>query len=173
MKLQTLLSVTCSFALSFSVFSQEKIKSQSPETQLLNPSVRELRSCGLVRETAEETNVQELKEVVMACRGSRVIACSMGRSISMIDSPAAEAKAPFALQVYPNPTVSSFEVKTNGEVEIKSVTVLDMTGKCVFENPSYMQERSPVDVSGLKTGVYLVRVHAGGKFYTEQLIVNR
>ena len=165
MKAQTLFSAAGCLLLSCAAFSQVNTKTR----EVINPCVKEIRSCGL----EPRTNIEELGEVVISCRESRVIACCDRRSVVIVQAPASEAKAPFSLIVYPNPAVSSFRIKTNEEMEIQSIAVQDMTGKYVIENQSYSRESAAVDVSGFEAGTYLVRVNAGGKFYTEQLIVNR
>ncbi|SFN91083.1 Por secretion system C-terminal sorting domain-containing protein [Bizionia echini] len=66
--------------------------------------------------------------------------------------------------VYPNPTESTINIKMN--TKLKQVTIYNMLGAEVLNKNNYK-----IDVSSLKTGVYLIKIEdQNGKSYTKQFI---
>ena len=59
----------------------------------------------------------------------------------------------------------------NGESKKFDVEVRSMTGKTVFGKTDVTDESLAVDIRGEPSGIYLVKVTAGGKVYTEKVIV--
>jgi len=73
--------------------------------------------------------------------------------------------AGFSVKMFPNPA----KLETNLKVTLPSlanvnITVLDVTGRTVIQeqfNPSDLEHTHTLNVSTLKPGIYLVRVHSG------------
>jgi len=75
--------------------------------------------------------------------------------------------------IFPNPTQTGlFTLRFNdGESKKFDVEVRNMTGKTVFGKTDVTDESLAVDIRGEPSGIYLVKVTAGGKVYTEKVIV--
>lgn len=74
-----------------------------------------------------------------------------------------------AVRVYPNPvqTEMSIELKKSGVFE--TVEVFEMTGRPVIRQASN-QTRINISTTGLKPGMYVVKVTAGGSVYSSRFI---
>ena len=75
--------------------------------------------------------------------------------------------AGFSVQMFPNPAKLETNIKvvlpTLGQVNI---TVLDVTGRTILQemfNPANLEHDHTLNVSSLRSGIYLVRVHSGAK----------
>lgn len=75
--------------------------------------------------------------------------------------------AGFNVNMYPNPARTETNIKvtlpTLGQVNI---TVLDVTGRTIMQesfNPATLEHTHNLNVSSLRAGIYLVRVHSGTK----------
>ncbi len=73
----------------------------------------------------------------------------------------------FNIQMYPNPAKSETNIKvTLPSLAKVSIIVFDITGRNVIMEtlePSSTEHTFSLNVSSLKSGIYLVRVNAGGK----------
>jgi Concanavalin A-like lectin/glucanases superfamily/Secretion system C-terminal sorting domain len=69
--------------------------------------------------------------------------------------------------LYPNPSKNSIKISNTSELNGKKFAILDFTGKTVH-NGAFTDENS-IDVSGLTTGLYLLKVEGSGttKFIKE------
>jgi hypothetical protein len=76
------------------------------------------------------------------------------------------------VELYPNP-VTDGRLTISSSENIESVQILNITGKIVF-NQEYDSNTSSVylELDKLEKGVYLVRIHFGGKeYHTEKIMV--
>ena len=74
------------------------------------------------------------------------------------------------IRIYPNPANQSIFLSSN--VNIKEVTVLDLTGKIVL-NKDANSNLEQLDVSSFKNGLYLLKISDENQmFYVEQFIKN-
>ena len=69
------------------------------------------------------------------------------------------------LKVYPNPTSESINIQT--ELVIKSIELYSIRGNKVLQT-----EQSKVDVSGLATGTYIVKINTEVGVISKKLIIN-
>ena len=70
--------------------------------------------------------------------------------------------------IYPNP--ASDYIRINSNVGVESLIIRDITGRVVTEmNNISSSER--IDLSGFKTGMYLVAIKNGNSVSTKKLIV--
>jgi len=72
------------------------------------------------------------------------------------------------LKVYPNPVTKGILNITSNSNETKSVAVYDVLGKQVVNTTVSNQ---PINVSNLKSGVYIVKITEAGKTATRKLVV--
>jgi len=72
------------------------------------------------------------------------------------------------LKVYPNPVTKGILNITSSSNETKSVAVYDVLGKQVVNTTVSNQ---PINVSNLKSGVYIVKITEAGKTATRKLVV--
>ncbi|MFO8021515.1 MAG: T9SS type A sorting domain-containing protein [Perlabentimonas sp.] len=86
----------------------------------------------------------------------------------MITSVPNQMLSDFAVSMYPNPSKNETNILINlPELGNVTITVIDITGRKViheeFEQGSLEYSHS-LNVSGLKSGLYLVKVHSGSKY---------
>lgn len=62
------------------------------------------------------------------------------------------------IKIYPNPAVDQFILDLKSDIKIKSITVNNIIGKEVIK--FYASEHHIYNVSGLKKGIYIVRIFA-------------
>lgn len=73
------------------------------------------------------------------------------------------------ISIFPNPA-SDFVYVNCSENAMGSVSIYNLLGEKVLHMES-VDLKQPFNISGLQTGVYLVSVNAGGKAYSEKMIV--
>lgn len=73
------------------------------------------------------------------------------------------------ITIYPNP-VSSILFVNSPDVQISSTTMLDMLGRIVYET-AVNDFRHEINVSGLKNGIYFLRINAGSEIITQRIQV--
>ena len=73
-------------------------------------------------------------------------------------------------EIYPNPANTYFEIQF-GNINLKetSVEIYDMNGRLVSTKNA--DQNQQVDVSALSQGVYVVKIEANDKLFTEKLII--
>ena len=64
-----------------------------------------------------------------------------------------------ALQMYPNPVKDILTLKTNNGISISSIKIFNMIGKEISQS----QDKNNVDLSHLKSGLYLVKIETDTK----------
>ncbi|MHB0753991.1 alpha-amylase family glycosyl hydrolase [Polaribacter sp. M15] len=73
------------------------------------------------------------------------------------------------LRIYPNPTTHAFSVSK----DIQSLSIYDITGKKVKEFSKSIIKTKVFSITGLKSGVYFVRMgNSSNKIATKKLIIN-
>jgi Fe-S-cluster-containing dehydrogenase component len=90
-----------------------------------------------------------------------------------------KSSAPAKLKLYPNPASSASTIEiTVQDISTADVSVFDITGKEVLRDRSSHRlmrgdNSFSINVSGLKSGTYIVRVVAGKEVFSGNLIVQR
>ncbi len=59
------------------------------------------------------------------------------------------------IKIYPNPVSTRLNITTSEGVEVKSVEIVDLTGKVIMRSDRFTGQ---MDVSRLKTGIYLLKI---------------
>lgn len=158
MKITLLLSAAlCIGSFSFSQVCRKGELTEIPQTNILaaDPDEVEIRSC-----------------CFLPCRIYNPVQ-NRNYLVELLAPVETENQVRVSVNVYPNPVSVSFQVKTSEAIDVNSLSIFDLTGKCLFENTSFVMERDRVNVSTLPNGVYIARLNSGGKIYNEQFIVNR
>jgi len=70
-------------------------------------------------------------------------------------------------KVYPNPNSIGIVNITNSE-KINELIIYSMTGKIVWK---FKNQKQSFNVSGLKTGIYIIKIKADNKLYTRKISV--
>ncbi len=73
------------------------------------------------------------------------------------------------ISIYPNPVSSILHVNSP-DVEISSATMLDMLGRIVYES-AVNDFRHEINVSGMKNGIYFLRIDTGRGIITQRIQV--
>jgi Secretion system C-terminal sorting domain len=84
-----------------------------------------------------------------------------------------ENKNKFAIDIYPNPAIDKISVKTYNSSNNKVfdlIEIKDVTGKIVFAKKNLL-EKSAIDVSILKKGIYLVYIQSGSQQNIKKLML--
>lgn len=78
-----------------------------------------------------------------------------------------------ALRVYPNPASDKMYIGLTGDLQATTVTLVirDLTGRVVLSDQASSQQ--PVDVSSLRSGIYLVSLDAGGNVTVAKLVISK
>ncbi|MDH1883287.1 T9SS type A sorting domain-containing protein [Empedobacter falsenii] len=71
------------------------------------------------------------------------------------------------VSIYPNPTSDVVNVKTLESINVKSIQIVDLTGRVVSTN----MDKKSINISSLPKGTYLVKVQdTSGKTFTQKII---
>ncbi len=73
-------------------------------------------------------------------------------------------------EMYPNPITDGFLFISSLENQRKEVEIYDILGKRVFSR-QLLQGKSRLDISVLRSGVYIIRVRENNKTTTRKLVV--
>ncbi len=74
--------------------------------------------------------------------------------------------------LYPNPSPGIFTLRFNdGQTESYTVEVRNMMGKTVFKKENIRDEATVIDIRNEAKGIYLIKLSAGGKVYSDKMIV--
>lgn len=80
------------------------------------------------------------------------------------------------IKLFPNPAQDQLTLSFQGDSKVKTqIEVLDLNGKIVFKESLGKTKgtvRKDIDISGLKSGMYFVKVKQGKSVSTEKLIVH-
>ena len=73
------------------------------------------------------------------------------------------------VKIYPNPSTNGFiTIRTSNIRFFKSVSIYDVLGKEVLRAHNIS---APIDISSLKSGVYILNINEIGKTFTRKLII--
>ena len=75
------------------------------------------------------------------------------------------------ISVYPNPTKDSFVNIDNNLAQQTTVSLYDMTGKRVKSDVQLNKGSNTFDISGVQSGVYLLKFTIDGKSHSQKLVV--
>lgn len=95
-------------------------------------------------------------------------------SISVISSGATGIKAPDGLQqiiFYPNPATQTGIIATTGLTGRITITLYDLSGKCVYTATHQPSDRLLLDISLLEKGVYMLEVVSEGYTGVRKVVV--
>jgi len=90
-----------------------------------------------------------------------VLDCTLDTSSSSIEK---------AFNIYPNPASGYVNVKSNAAQANGTVAIYDLNGRMVV-NQKLANNNTQININGLATGVYVVKINAKDKTQTEKLIV--
>ncbi len=74
-------------------------------------------------------------------------------------------------RIYPNPNNGSFKIELNGIFQNTSVDVVSVDGKSIF-NKEFTGTRLDVNLTGVSSGLYFVKIRNGVKTIIEKVTVN-
>ncbi len=78
------------------------------------------------------------------------------------------------IRAWPNPTTETLNLDMTGSGKIKTFELYDMSGKLVRIVPAYESSKQQLDVSDLKTGIYILRAKGSTKgFINKRFIIRR
>ena len=73
--------------------------------------------------------------------------------------------------LYPNPANSTTLIKMEDNTSVFKTVLLDATGNKVKEYAKSIDSEQPIDVTGLKKGLYFVKIYSGKEQITKKLVV--
>jgi hypothetical protein len=77
------------------------------------------------------------------------------------------------LIVYPNPAKNIIRVIYQGPGKPKFLRIFDMNGRMVKSSSDGLDGNLfLIDVSSLRSGIYLISVSTGDSYYTQKLVIN-
>ncbi|MBN2166761.1 MAG: RICIN domain-containing protein [Marinilabiliaceae bacterium] len=80
-----------------------------------------------------------------------------------------EIKQSEELLLYPNPVIDVLNIDIPGEIKNAEVKIFDISGKMIL-NTLITVEKTEVDLSGLKTGIYMVQINNNNSSVTKKII---
>jgi hypothetical protein len=120
--------------------------------------------------TTADLNLDGVLELYIGTQGGGIMSYLPGTRAVLATQPAAQAAAALALSVYPNPAAASVTIET---AQPTSLRLYDRTGRLVREEATAQRSRT-LSLSGLATGLYLVRATApNGTVAISKLLVNQ
>jgi YVTN family beta-propeller protein len=75
---------------------------------------------------------------------------------------------PLTLEIYPNPAKSFFVIRSS--LPVKEIEIFDVSGKLIKEI-TFSSKEPKISLKGIKTGIYLLKIKAENKEFTEKLII--
>ncbi|MCB9020333.1 MAG: T9SS type A sorting domain-containing protein, partial [Chitinophagales bacterium] len=99
--------------------------------------------------------------------------CSGGGGIPGKTDATGSMETGILLKVHPNPSRDMFNLELTGDDQMVQVDVLDLTGRTVLQvHPE--QQKSTVDLTGMKQGIYMVKVRTlSGEEFVQRLMLAR
>jgi hypothetical protein len=83
-----------------------------------------------------------------------------------------EIKGEQSILLYPNPAENEITIAGINESFMK-LTIMDLTGRIVFEQQNYFQQNVSLDVSDLVPGMYLLSIQTADDMISETFVVKR
>lgn len=105
-------------------------------------------------------------------QGNLIYVCDYIYTYEMIEFMGTQNPGSIAsdLMIYPNPA-SDLVTISGGEMTIKTMDVVDTTGRVVMKNSNVNKKETNLDVSGLSSGVYFVRMLTSKGVVTKKIVV--
>lgn len=72
------------------------------------------------------------------------------------------------IAIYPNPVLNNLII--NSKIDLSSVAIYNILGKLVYENSSFNNQNSQIDMSQFQSGIYLLKVSSGNFSQTLKVI---
>ena len=102
----------------------------------------------------------------MANFGSSTI--SVIRDVTGIEEYFIPDVKPFTSEIYPNPANSFFVIRC--PLPVKEIKIFDVSGKLIKEI-AFSSKEPKISLKGIKTGVYLLKIKAENKEFTQKLVI--
>ena len=123
-------------------------------------------------------NVEYVNGVSGAYRGNENTDLMINMRIKKLSSVGVNEKAvgDYFANFYPNPSSDMVSLNFNLPTEVKTINyeVIDLQGKSIVLNSSihYNPGRITMDVSSLKSGIYICKINVDGNTVVKKLVVN-
>jgi len=79
-----------------------------------------------------------------------------------------------SFQIYPNPSNGDFTIQLLNSSNIQKIDIIDLQGKIVFNQlPNQSTDSMNIDIRGLDSGVYFVRIETSENTSQKQIIVTK
>jgi len=88
--------------------------------------------------------------------------CTLGVSETTLDND--------FVKIYPNPSNGIFNITSLKNIENASISIVDVNGRIVYKETKTIQGTSSIDLSNLKTGIYIINIKGDNFSKTEKLI---
>ena len=75
---------------------------------------------------------------------------------------------PLTSEIYPNPANSFFVIRC--PLPVKEIEIFDVSGKLIKEI-TFSSSEPKISLKGIKTGVYLLKIKAENKEFTQKLVI--
>jgi len=75
--------------------------------------------------------------------------------------------------IYPNPSIGRFVVEFNHLILAGRIEILDMPGEIVYSENLSNDSRFEIDLNGISTGIYLIKLIEAGKINYRKIIIER
>lgn len=92
-----------------------------------------------------------------------LVACAEETSIENV--------SPIKYKLYPNPTKDILNISFTDSNDSYAVQIFDITGSVVYSN--YKIGNSTININGLKSGLYIVKIQVDKKLFYEKLIIEK
>ncbi len=76
------------------------------------------------------------------------------------------------LVIYPNPAKNSLFIKNSSFLNIEEVLFINLNGQVVLRE-NYFSINNGINISGLKNGIYFIRIKTGDRFVSRKVVVKR
>jgi hypothetical protein len=75
------------------------------------------------------------------------------------------------VKVYPNPSNGKFTVELNDTQPDITVIIYDLSGSAISRSTSYNTNQLGVELSGIRKGIYFIRIMSGAKQFGKKMII--
>lgn len=70
--------------------------------------------------------------------------------------------------IYPNPAIDKIIMENTDNVEIESISIIDLNGQNILE---FEKDRNELDISGLSSGIYLLKLTYGNETIIKKIVI--
>lgn len=81
-------------------------------------------------------------------------------------------KSQVSLQISPNPSHGLLTIQSHPDYEMRSIRILDLSGKIVLNRPSVNSTQIQIDHTGLSTGTYITEIRFDKGVVTEKVLLH-